>query len=51
MKENSRVKITVLLDDETLKIVREFGYQNFGSTNVSKALMSMVKKYDKKIHK
>ena len=48
MKENSRVKITVLLDDESLKTIREYGYENFGSTNVSKALMAMVKTHGQK---
>lgn len=43
---NSRVKITVLLDDKTLKIIRKYGYDKFGNTNVSKAIMSMVKEHD-----
>lgn len=44
---NERVRITVLLDDETLRKIRDYGYQKFGSTNVSKAIMSMVKEYDR----
>lgn len=46
-KENSRVRITVLLDDETLKTLRDYGYNTCGKTNVSKAIMSMVKNYGK----
>lgn len=42
-KENSRVRITVLLDDETLKGLRDYGYAETGKTNVSKAIMLMVK--------
>ena len=41
-KENSRVRITVLLDDETLRRLREYGYEETGKTNVSKAIMLMV---------
>ena len=41
-KENSRVRITVLLDDETLRKLREYGYEETGKTNVSKAIMLMV---------
>lgn len=45
MKENSRVRITVLLDDKTLKVLRDYNYQKDGTTNVSKAIMSMVKEH------
>ncbi len=45
-ESNERVRITMLLDDKTLQIVRDYGYEKFGSTNVSKAVMSMVKEYD-----
>ena len=42
-KENSRVRITVLLDDETLRELRDYGYKENGKTNVSKAIMLMVR--------
>jgi hypothetical protein len=45
MEENSRVRITVLLDDKTLNALRTFMYEKNGTTNVSKAIMSMVKDY------
>ena len=49
MKEqNSRVRITVLLDDKTLKDLRDFNYERNGTTNVSKAIMLMVKEYGTK---
>lgn len=46
-ESNQRVRITVLLDDETLKTLRDYSYQENGTTNVSKAIMSMVKKNEK----
>lgn len=45
-KENRRVNITVLLDDKTLLSLRTYGFEKFGKTNVSKAIMSMVEEYD-----
>ena len=45
MKESKRQKMTLLLDDETIKLLKKYGYETLGETNVSKAVMSMVKKY------
>ena len=45
MDKNERVRITVLLDDKTLMALREFMYKKNGTTNVSKAIISMVKEY------
>ena len=45
--DNNRVRITMLLDDKTLSAIRKFGYEQFGSTNISKATMSMVEKYER----
>ena len=45
-ESNQRVRITVLLDDETLKTLRDYSYHESGTTNVSKAIMSMVKKHE-----
>jgi len=42
-ESNKRVRITVLLDDKTLKALRDYNYLIDGTTNVSKAIMSMVK--------
>lgn len=44
--DNGRVRITVLLDDKTLKSLREYMYIKNGTTNVSQAIMSMVKEYE-----
>ena len=51
MKENKRQKMTLLLDDETIKLLKKYGYETLGETNVSKAVMSMVKKYGTKTTK
>jgi len=48
MEKNERVRITVLLDDKTLKDLRSYIYSKTGTTNVSQAIMSMVKEYDRK---
>ena len=45
MKKDERVKMTLLLDSETIALLRKYSYENFGSTNVSKAVMSMAKKH------
>ena len=45
-EKNSRVRITVLLDDKTLKYLRDYCYETNGTTNVSKAVMLMVKEHE-----
>lgn len=47
MKAQDRVKMTLLLDSETIKLLKEYSYEKTGSTNVSKAVMSMAKEYEK----
>lgn len=47
MKAQDRVKMTLLLDSETIKLLKEYSYEKIGSTNVSKAVMSMAKEYEK----
>jgi post-segregation antitoxin (ccd killing protein) len=46
--KNRRVRITVLLDDKTLAYLRDYHYNISGTTNVSKAIMSMVKEHESK---
>ena len=46
LEKNERVRITVLLDDKTLAYLRDYHYKIDGTTNVSKAIMSMVKEYE-----
>jgi len=45
--KDERVKMTLLLSDETLKLLRDYAYQTTGKTNVSQAVMSMAKEYGK----
>ena len=44
-----RQKMTLLLDDETIKLLKQYGYEKFGATNVSKAVMSMAADYGKRL--
>ena len=45
--QENRVKMTLLLDSETITILKQYSYEKFGSTNVSKAVMSMAKENEK----
>jgi len=46
MKDSKRVKMTLMLDEHTIAILREFAYKEFGETNVSKAIRLLAKKYE-----
>ena len=43
--KKERVKMTLLLDSETIQLLKDYSYETTGSTNVSKAVMSMAKEY------
>ena len=45
--QDERVKMTLLLDSETITILKKYSYEQTGSTNVSKAVMSMAKEYER----
>lgn len=45
--QDNRVKMTLLLDSETITLLKQYSYEQIGSTNVSKAVMSMAKQYGK----
>lgn len=45
--QDNRVKMTLLLDGETIRLLKEYSFELTGSTNVSKAVMSMAKEYEK----
>ena len=45
--KDNRVKMTLLLDSETIRLLKEYSFEQTGSTNVSKAVMSMAKEYEK----
>lgn len=42
---NDRIKMTVLLDSETIRLLKEYASEKFGSTNVSNAIRSMAREY------
>ena len=44
--QDNRVKMTLLLDSETITLLKQYSYEQTGSTNVSKAVMSMAKEYE-----
>ena len=44
--DNKRVRMTLLLDDKTIKALKQFSYERIGETNVSKAVMLMVKEHE-----
>jgi hypothetical protein len=44
-KTNERVKMTVLLDSETIRLLKEYASDKFGSNNVSNAIRSMAREY------
>ena len=44
--QDDRVKMTLLLDSETITILKKYSYEATGSTNVSKAVMSMAKEHE-----
>ena len=45
--KDERVKMTLLLSSETIKLIKQYAYETTGDTNVSKAVMSMAKEYGK----
>lgn len=47
MNTKTRVKMTLLLDSETIQLLKDYSYEQTGSTNVSKAVMSMAKEYER----
>jgi hypothetical protein len=48
MADNKRVKMTLMLDSDTIDFLKSFAYQEVGDTNVSKAVRLLAKKHGKK---
>lgn len=44
-RTNERVKMTVLLDSETIRLLKDYASEKFGSNNVSNAIRSMAREY------
>jgi hypothetical protein len=47
-RTNDKVKMTVLLDSETIRLLKDYASEKFGSNNVSNAIRSMAREYDNK---
>lgn len=48
MADNKKVKMTLMLDSDTIAILKEFAYQEIGETNVSKAVRLLATKHNGK---
>ena len=48
---NKKVKMTLLLDSDTIDLLRDFAYQEIGETNVSKAVRLLAKQSEKQRNK
>jgi len=47
MPSNKKVKMTLMLDSDTISLLKKFAYKEFGDTNVSKAVRLLAKQNDK----
>jgi len=48
LKEFKRQKMTLLLDGETIRLIKEYGIEMLGSTSVSASVRAMAKEYGRK---
>ena len=46
-KDSKRVKMTLLLDSDTISILNKYSFVKFGKTNVSNAVREIAKEYGK----
>lgn len=46
MQNNKKVKMTLMLDSDTIEVLRMFAYEELGETNVSKAVRLLAKQYE-----
>ena len=44
--DNKKVKMTLMLDGDTIAILKDFAYRRLGETNVSKAVRLLAKEYE-----
>ena len=42
----TRQKMTVMLDSETIDLLKQYASEKFGSNNVSNAIRSMAREYE-----
>ena len=45
MAKDKRVKMTLLLDSDTISILSEYSYNKHGRTNISNAVREIAKEY------
>ena len=48
MVNSKKVKMTLMLDEHTIAILRNLSYKELGQTNVSKSIRLLAKKYETK---
>jgi hypothetical protein len=48
MADNRKVKMTLMLDSDTIDLLKDFAYKEIGETNVSKAVRLLAKKHGTK---
>jgi len=49
MKDDKK-KVTLLLDEKTMKILRKVSFIKTGKTNMSKAVIILAEKWNQEIH-
>ena len=50
VQDSKKVKMTLMLDEDTIAILKAYSYDELKETNVSKAVRLLAKNYDN-IHK
>ena len=48
MENSKKVKMTLMLDEDTIAILKAFAYEELNETNISKAVRLLAKKHEQK---
>ena len=48
MNDSKKVKMTLMLDEHTIAILRDFSYVELKETNISKAVRLLAKQHEQK---
>lgn len=48
MKDSKKVKMTLMLDEDTIAILKTFAYTEFQETNISKGVRLLAKQHEQK---
>ena len=46
MKDSRKVKMTLMLDEDTIAILKAFAYKELNETNISKAVRLLAKNHE-----